>query len=576
MNESRLDKCLSSRFVGFETHPAPNMDNANVYRDENPTLRTLNDVTFMPTTSRIPKDVYTKSTTIKYVGGLYDNTGKFIPESALWRGVGPISTGRKAIPLNETIFQERDEEVLYLGFMFRHFGHFLTESLTRVWAVKELGWKGPVIFHASPYLNEIKAYQLEILDKMGIDPDKVEMPRHPMRFRKVHIPAASMAIQSYIYDIQKQAFEASGHRADRETKDFEKVYVSRAGIDTTRAIGELELEQLLAGEGFKIVRPEIHSIDEQIRIFNSARIYVGCLGSAMHNLLYATQNPEVIFLCRDRPINKNYLLIDSIKSFNSIYFRANRSEADEIFRSGPWQIDLARVMSFLKENGWVKQSQVSQQILETVNREYRVEWNRMRIDRNIKEKEFEQALELAKEAIEIFPGETAIRIRYGRCLLMTHNPKEALQAFEQVLSADDSAIEAHGEKARALVALGRTKEAVQSFVKAQTFEAANPDVHVDFANLLKDLGRYEEAYQAYRKAIELAPRLARLRSLLARAYLAGGQLDDALKSIEKAIALKPSSLGLYRIKIKTLKQMNRHTDVQDVEKTIKSIQRLSK
>jgi capsular polysaccharide biosynthesis protein len=75
---------------------------------------------------------------------------------------------------------------------------------------------------------------------------------------------------------------------------FDKVYVSRRGLAKRALTGEEQLEDRLRAEGFAIVSPEEHSIDEQINLFHNARVVVACAGAALANLLYCCEGTVVV------------------------------------------------------------------------------------------------------------------------------------------------------------------------------------------------------------------------------------------------------------------------------------------
>ena len=75
--------------------------------------------------------------------------------------------------------------------------------------------------------------------------------------------------------------------------------------------------------GFAIVCPERLSFREQIRLINRHAVVVGALGSALHTFLFdISPARKLIGLAyRDAP-HPNYLMIDALKSVESLYIAA--------------------------------------------------------------------------------------------------------------------------------------------------------------------------------------------------------------------------------------------------------------
>jgi capsular polysaccharide biosynthesis protein len=82
--------------------------------------------------------------------------------------------------------------------------------------------------------------------------------------------------------------------ASHESPNFsERLYLSRRGHMRVFR-DEPELEARLAASGFAVVQPELHSVDQQIRMFRRAKIIVGPTGAAFANVLYCQPGAQVV------------------------------------------------------------------------------------------------------------------------------------------------------------------------------------------------------------------------------------------------------------------------------------------
>ena len=75
-----------------------------------------------------------------------------------------------------------------------------------------------------------------------------------------------------------------GDRVERP----ERIYISRRGTDSFRTLlNESEIETAVERLGFKIVRTENHSFDDQVAMFSRARVVLGPHGAGMTNTAFA-------------------------------------------------------------------------------------------------------------------------------------------------------------------------------------------------------------------------------------------------------------------------------------------------
>jgi capsular polysaccharide biosynthesis protein len=73
-----------------------------------------------------------------------------------------------------------------------------------------------------------------------------------------------------------------------------RIYVSRSNFGEERLENEEQVEDMMSGLGFAVVRPQTLGIDEQIRLFSAARVIVGEYGSGLHNAIFAGPGTQVI------------------------------------------------------------------------------------------------------------------------------------------------------------------------------------------------------------------------------------------------------------------------------------------
>jgi hypothetical protein len=288
---------------------------------------------------------------------LYDRQGVRIDESCVRRRKGLaklVSAGPDTISL-PTDFITVDEPVVYLSWLQNHWGHFLTESLSRLWAFSEYPelkqMLGAYCCYSLPHKN-IRGF-IEALDfNVYIGGGH----RHQaIRFRNVFIPIPSFSNQAEAYSVHRKAVSTVVEAHLQEgcpQVSSQPVFLSRSRFGGTRTVrNQVELEAILAKMGFLVVYPEELTLSSQIKLFNSHRHFTGCWGSAFHTTILS-RCPETIttsVLCGDTP-NFDYLMFDSILGNEANYILAMTAVPgeDQVWPHLNLAIDVEKAVSYFK------------------------------------------------------------------------------------------------------------------------------------------------------------------------------------------------------------------------------------
>jgi hypothetical protein len=214
-----------------------------------------------------------------------------------------------------------DAPVIYGGFLIRHFGHFIHESLSRLW------WLAPgegmerraqeasqqlqqlnadVVFFMPEWLDngkDLLPYMEEILCLLGLPASRIRILQRPLRFRQLWIPACvwGFATDSQVLDQRlgcdtralMRHLLASSQVEPPELDQPGKVYVTRSGLPFSlgRLIGDAVLDPLMAEAGYKVFHPEAVSLAEQIRVYSQAKDLIFMDGSSLYVLWFAKLRP---------------------------------------------------------------------------------------------------------------------------------------------------------------------------------------------------------------------------------------------------------------------------------------------
>lgn len=182
---------------------------------------------------------------------------------------------------------------LFAGIGRHHFGHFIVETLIRLWAV-------------GAYRDELDG--IVIIPKQGMDFSlaltrrygsflrllsddlPVHIAAHPTRFETLLLPAPGFGPLGWVAGTDLFRREIRGRIAGAiRAEGADKLYISRSGLKQheKRVHDEDRIEALLARAGYDIFHPEAHSIEQQLARYMAAKTVIGGDGSAFHLAAFA-------------------------------------------------------------------------------------------------------------------------------------------------------------------------------------------------------------------------------------------------------------------------------------------------
>ncbi|WP_157235591.1 glycosyltransferase family 61 protein [Methylosinus sp. LW4] len=221
---------------------------------------------------------------------------------------------------------------IYGGLLNLHFGHFITDFLSRLWFVTlpqfeerdfQICYTAPEVFTVAnvfsyPWLSAIMA-------SLRLGPRNFLHVIEPMRFDKLTIPEPSLRAQFYIYSSFRDLALAANPLRDSVSKERDRkipVYLSKTRLvgGVSRIVNEYEIERHLREAGIDIVYPESISLTEQISLLESTDTILGTTGSAFHVSAFCKSVPRIIGVHAAERTNSNFKLIDSVTNADAAYF----------------------------------------------------------------------------------------------------------------------------------------------------------------------------------------------------------------------------------------------------------------
>ncbi|CAM3061314.1 Protein of unknown function [Paracoccus aminovorans] len=226
--------------------------------------------------------------------------GGDVPQAATWRDGLRVTQPLAAAPVPTARLPGRH---LWGGVYFGHFGHFLVETLSRLWAAKTSGAESVIFTPRHSRLRDFVAYQQELI-ALTLPDLPVRILRAPTEVEDLLVPGQGFGLGEI--SAGTPAFRAFIREAFRDIPagGIENVYISRTRFSGKGGIiNEQLVEDNLAAQGYTAIYPEKLSIREQLSIFKGARRIVGLDSSAFHMLGFvaAPWQQACILLRRNHP-----------------------------------------------------------------------------------------------------------------------------------------------------------------------------------------------------------------------------------------------------------------------------------
>ncbi|MEG4498443.1 glycosyltransferase 61 family protein [Microcoleus sp. F10-C6] len=269
-----------------------------------------------------------------------------------------------------------EELVFFGGRLNDHFGHFLLESLSRLWAYEAFRQFDPYIFFYTPWgmpdYLEKNNYIYQVLSGFQIPHQKLIFTDRPIRLRKVIIPCQKYGRYSDIKNPEPIFLDFLKKFQFPQVKptgfeNVDKIYVSRSKLPANmgRIIGESLFEEYLISQGYKIFNPEKFEFFEQLTVYQNANKIIFSGGSAAHAcLLLPDLQADVSVIFRWPGSNSRW---DEVRQGIADQFRAYGKEVLSVdtvkgqYRFGldPWSglsnIDWYQASILLQKEGFVTQ-----------------------------------------------------------------------------------------------------------------------------------------------------------------------------------------------------------------------------
>ncbi|HRO14181.1 MAG TPA: glycosyltransferase 61 family protein [Paracoccus sp. (in: a-proteobacteria)] len=171
---------------------------------------------------------------------------------------------------------------LWGGMYYGHFGHFLTETLSRLWGLKGSGAESVLFLPKHGALPGFSGYRADACRLFGVDVP-VSVVDQPIEVEELIVPGQGFGlgkISRGTPEFRAMLRELS-HRITAQGP--ERIYISRTRFGGKGGIiDEAALERNMVAQGYSVIYPEKMPLEKQLAHYKAATHVVGLDSSAFH------------------------------------------------------------------------------------------------------------------------------------------------------------------------------------------------------------------------------------------------------------------------------------------------------
>ena len=255
---------------------------------------------------------------LKHPMGILTQDGSYVHEGATWRR-GREITLQPALPEGE--IEHLNGTWLWGGQLWQHFGHFLVESTTRLWALEQwLGKIDGILFTPKRPKSgrKIARWQQDFLAQLAPD-TPVEVAIEPTKVERLVVPGQGFGLGMISSGTPEfRSYVANNFGKDIAPDGPERLYVSRSKLNPSLGalIGEPQLEALLEQQGYETFHPQGYDIATQIARYKAAKQIIAPEGSAIHMLAMLAKPEQEVAIILRRESHVTAFIQEHLKSFS--------------------------------------------------------------------------------------------------------------------------------------------------------------------------------------------------------------------------------------------------------------------
>ncbi|HET9826903.1 MAG TPA: glycosyltransferase 61 family protein [Nocardioidaceae bacterium] len=198
-----------------------------------------------------------------------------------------------------------------------HFGHAMTEQLSRLWAWRQAKQQHPdlrALVSRRTTGRALSAVERQLFTAAGVPEQDIVMVDSPVRVELLLAATPLFSTPDYVHPAIGELWQEIGDVLVASAPHHD--YPTRVFCSRPRGRREChnaaDVEARFAAHGFTVVRPETLPLAEQATMFRQADVVAGFAGSALLNLVFTVSPKRVIVLSPESYTARNEYLICSV------------------------------------------------------------------------------------------------------------------------------------------------------------------------------------------------------------------------------------------------------------------------
>jgi capsular polysaccharide biosynthesis protein len=161
---------------------------------------------------------------------------------------------------------------------------------------------------------------------------------------------AAMKSSDILYSIDSLEYLKNTMLSQKAEMDFpDKVYLSRRNASNRRKFNEDEVFEMLKKYGFDEVLPEDYTINEQVALFNQAKIIVTGSGAALTNVLFCSEKCRIVVLVKDELLFSGFSSLASFSNAEMIYMVSDEKSENVKKIHSSFKINVSNLEKLIKK-----------------------------------------------------------------------------------------------------------------------------------------------------------------------------------------------------------------------------------
>ncbi len=232
-----------------------------------------------------------------------------------------------------------DEDVIFIGPIPDHYGHFITEGLSRLWPLLSLENQDKKIV----YISENKINFTDFFILFGIDQSRIKRITEPTTFKSITVSEPSIRLHDYYHQSYGETVKKilSNVPTDKENSIFlSKNENKRNG----KSIGEKNIMNIFKKNGYEIVYPELLSVKDFLSKVYSAKRVVALSASSAHNAVFMKTGSELVCLNRSDHHHPLQIMINKMRNLKVTYCDVSLNFFKPNISNGPYNIIISKYL----------------------------------------------------------------------------------------------------------------------------------------------------------------------------------------------------------------------------------------